>query len=265
MQFIVVPVVIAGILIGSLAVNEFPEPLQRCHFGDEACYVEQAQTFFGAFKKGIPERGMASLEPIDLGTLRVDSGGHSASLQFNLLMTNAKLYNLANSVVVKSLKGFTKDFSKPLKLVLLLFMPELEVRSKYDVNGKILVLPIVSKGDMVIKLSQVQAKLRIVADPVKRADGNTYLNITDFKTVTKVKEGHFNLSNLFSDNREVRESTLKVLNEEWDALAADIQPKINEACDRSFRAILQSLWDNISYEEFFDTSEGSIIHPGKKS
>ncbi|XP_001354547.2 circadian clock-controlled protein [Drosophila pseudoobscura] len=267
MQFVIVLVLIAGI-IATLAVDEFPGPLERCHFGNETCYVEQAQNFFRAFKSGIPDRGVASLEPIDLGTLRVESGGHSASLQFNLLMTDAKLYNLANSVVVKSLKGFTKDFSKPLKLVLMLYMPDLEVRAKYDVNGKILILPIVSTGDIVIKLSQVQAKLRIVADPVKRGhgdgDGHTYLNITDFKTVTKVKEGNFNLSNLFSDNRELRESTLKVLNDEWDALAADIQPKINEACDRSFRAILQHLWDNIPYEKFFD-SESSIIHTGKKA
>ncbi|KAI8033957.1 circadian clock-controlled protein daywake [Drosophila gunungcola] len=232
--------------------NIFPSPLKRCKVQDEACLVAQAQTYFGAFKRGIPERQVAGLEPIDLGNMRVESGGHSESLQFKLLMNNAKLYNLANSVVVKSLKGFTKDLAKPLKLTMAMDAPQLEVRAKYDVDGKLLILPIVSKGDLTIRMDEVQIKSRIMAEPVKRADGHTYLNITDYKTITKAKGGHFDMTNLFNDNVDLRESTLKVLNQEWNALALDVQPKINEACSKVFRSIVQNLWNNIPYDEFFE-------------
>ncbi|XP_017064724.1 circadian clock-controlled protein daywake [Drosophila eugracilis] len=234
------------------ASDGFPSPLKRCKVEDESCLVAQAQTFFKAFKKGIPERQVTGLEPIDLGTMRVDSGGHSESLQFKLIMSNAKLYNLANSVVVKSLKGFTKDLTKPLKLTMVMDAPELEVRAKYDVDGKLLILPIVSKGDVTIRMTEVLTKCRIMAEPVKRSDGHAYLNITDYKTVTKIQGGHFNMSNLFNDNVELRESTLKVLNQEWNTLAVDVQPKINEACSKAFRSILQNLWNNIPYDEFFE-------------
>ncbi|XP_039500041.1 circadian clock-controlled protein daywake [Drosophila santomea] len=234
------------------ASQGFPSPLKRCKLQEESCLVAQAQTFFQAFKKGIPERQVAALEPIDLGTMRIESGGHSESLKFKLVMRDAKLYNLANSVVVKSLKGFTKDLTKPLKLTLLMDTPELEVRAKYDVDGKLLILPIVSKGDLTIRMNEVQTKSRITAEPVKRSDGHSYLNITDYKTITKIKGGHFDLSNLFDDNKDLRESTLKVLNQEWNTLALDVQPKINEACSKAFRAILQSLWANIPYDEFFE-------------
>lgn len=164
-------------------------PLKRCKVEDEACYVAQAQTFLRAFKKGIPERQVSSLEPIDLGTIRVESGGHSESVQFKLVLNQAKLLNLANAGIVTSMKGFTRDpsFSKPLKLVMVIDIPELEVRAKYDVDGKLLILPIISKGDMTIKLKEAQAKSRIMAVPVKRADGHTYLNITDYKVLTKIK------------------------------------------------------------------------------
>ncbi|EDW44013.1 circadian clock-controlled protein [Drosophila sechellia] len=234
------------------ASEGFPSPLKRCKLQDEACLVAQAQTFFQAFKNGIPERQVAALEPIALGTLLIESGGHSDSLKFKLTLSDAKLYNLANSMMVKSLKGFTKDLTRPLKLTLLLDNPELELRAKYDVDGKLLILPIVSKGDLTIRMNDVLTKVRITAEPVKRSDGHTYLNITDYKTATKIKGGHFDLSNLFNDNKELRDSTLKVLNQEWNTLALDVQPKINEACSWAFRVIVQSLWANIPYDEFFE-------------
>eukprot|EP00099_Drosophila_melanogaster_P016365 NP_570016.1 uncharacterized protein Dmel_CG2650 [Drosophila melanogaster] len=234
------------------ASEGFPSPLKRCKLQDESCLLAQAQTFFQAFKNGIPERQVAALEPIALGTMFIESGGHSESIKFKLTMSDAKLYNLANSMMVKSLKGFTKDLTRPLKLTLLLDNPELEVRAKYDVDGKLLILPIVSKGDLTIRLNDVHTKVWITAEPVKRSDGHTYLNITDYKTATKIKGGHFDLSNLFNDNKELRDSTLKVLNQEWSTLALDVQPKINEACAKAFSAIVQSLWANIPYDEFFE-------------
>ncbi|KAH8235874.1 hypothetical protein KR032_009803, partial [Drosophila birchii] len=229
-------------------------PLKLCKVEDETCFVAQAQAFLKAFKLGLPNLKMSSLEPLELGTVRVESGGHSESVQFKLVMSQAKLYNLANTGVVKSLKGFVKDpsFSKPLKLVMVIDVPELELQAKYDVNGKLLILPIISKGDINIKLKQVNFKSRITAVPVKRSDGHTYLSITDYKVLTKVKNGHFDMSNLFNDNVELRESTLKVLNQEWDTLAIDVQPKINEASAAVFKPLLQHLLNDIPYDSFFE-------------
>ncbi|XP_030378123.1 circadian clock-controlled protein [Scaptodrosophila lebanonensis] len=234
------------------AKDTFPAPLKRCRVDDEACIVRQGQAFFQNFKNGLPDRQIPSLEPLQLGTLRVVSGGPGDSLHFTLVLTDTTLHNFGDSVVVKSLKGFTKDLTKPLKLTFVTAMPELELHAKYDVNGKILILPIVSQGDVVMKLTKVLAKTRISAEPDKRADGRTYLKIVEYKTVTKVGTGRFNMSNLFNDNEELRETTLKTLNDQWDALSNDVQPKINEALDRVFKMSLQRLWDNIPYDEFFE-------------
>ncbi|EDV45663.1 circadian clock-controlled protein [Drosophila erecta] len=234
------------------ASEGFPSPLKRCKLEDETCLVAQAQTFFKAFKNGIPERHVGSLEPIELDRIRIESGGHSDSLQFKLLISDAKLHNLSTTAIVKGLKGFTKDLTKPLKLTLLMENPEVEVHAKYDVDGKLLILPIVSKGDLTIRLKDVQVKTRITAEPVKRSDGHTYLNVTDCKALSKIKRGQFDLSNLFSDNKELRDSTLKVLNQEWDTLALDVQPRVNDACCKAFKSILQGLWANIPYDEFFE-------------
>ncbi|ALC49899.1 CG2650 [Drosophila busckii] len=251
LQFTKLAVVVVS--VSALVVADiWPSPLKRCQLNDAACYEAQAQSFLRVFKHGMPALDMPSIEPLQLGTLRINSGGHSSSLQFNLLLTNATMHNFGNSVTIKSIKGFSKDLSKPLKLTFLVNSPSLEVRANYDVDGKILILPIVSKGDLVINLHQVVGKTRILAQPEQRDDGHTYLKINDLKTIAKVGSGHFNMTNLFDDNVELRESTLKVLNDEWQALLIDVQPKVLEACDRVFKVVLQKLWHEIPYDQFFE-------------
>lgn len=128
------------------------------------------------------------MNPMALGTMRIESGGHTDSLQFKLTLSDSKLYNLPQSVKVKGIKGFTKDLNKPLKITVLMVASDLEIHAKYDVDGKLLILPIVSSGTAVIKVSDVQSKSRILVEPVKRSDGHTYLNVTDFRMTTKLRK-----------------------------------------------------------------------------
>ncbi|TDG41838.1 hypothetical protein AWZ03_011728 [Drosophila navojoa] len=225
--------------------------MSHCTLHDEACIMEQAKIYFRAFKYGIPAWNIPSVEPLQLGTLRIKSGGASDSMQFNLIMRNTTLHHFSDRATLKSLKGFSADLTKPLKLIWIVSSPDIEVRANYEVDGKLLILPIVSKGTMVINLSQMQSRTRITALPENRQDGHSYLKITDYRTVAKVSSGSFNMSNLFDDNADLRDSTLKVLNDEWSALSADIQPKILEAADRACRTVLQMLFDKIPYDEFF--------------
>lgn len=160
--------------------------LKRCRMQDEACLREQAEIYFSTYAQGIPEYGVPPIEPLQLGTVQINSGQSSGSLQFSLSMTNTSMHHFSESVQVKSIKGFSRDLSKPMKLYWVITTPEVEVRAKYDVNGKILILPVVSKGDVVINLHNVQAKSRVTVEPEQRADGQSYLKILDYKTIAKV-------------------------------------------------------------------------------
>lgn len=153
---------------------------------DEACILEQVKIFFRNFRDGIPDWNVPSIEPIHLGTLRIKIGSGSDSMQFNMIMRNTTLHNFADRASVKSLKGFTEDLTKPVNIVWVASSPGIEVHANYEVDGKLLILPIVSKGTMVISLSQLQSRTRVNAVPEKRPDGHSYLKITDYKTSAKV-------------------------------------------------------------------------------
>ncbi|EDW00101.1 circadian clock-controlled protein daywake [Drosophila grimshawi] len=242
------------LLMGSpgARADHFPAPLKRCRIEDEACHVKQAQAFVDTFKHGIPERNVAPIEIIELGTLRSNSGDPGSSLQFNLVMSNTTLHNFADTLRFKSVTGFTKDLTKPMKLSWTFSTDYCDVHANYDVNGKILLLSIVSQGEITVKLKQLQCKTRLTAVPEKRDDGNTYLKITDFNTAVKVGSGHIDMTNLFKDNVELSESTLQVVNDEYDVIAKEVHPQIMIATDRVLKKVIQNLWDTIPYEEFFD-------------
>ncbi|EDW05829.2 circadian clock-controlled protein daywake [Drosophila mojavensis] len=242
---------VATALWAAVGAEILPSPMKHCTLHDEACILEQVKIYFREFKYGLPAWNIPSVEPLQLGTLRIKSGGASDSMQFSLIMRDTTLHHFSDRAILRSVKGFSADLTKPLKLIWIVNSPDIEVRANYEVDGKLLILPIVSKGTMVINLSQMQSKTRITAVPEQRPDGHSYLKVTDYKTVAKVSSGSFNMSNLFDDNVELRDSTLKVLNDEWSALSADIQPKILEAADRAYRTVLQMLFDKIPYDEFF--------------
>lgn len=60
--------------------------------------------------------------------------------------------------------------------------------------------------------------------------------------------GHLDATNLFNGDEELSKSTLKVLNDEWDTLSVDVEPKLTQAADRAFKKFAQKIWDVIPYD-----------------
>ncbi|KAL7742795.1 hypothetical protein ACLKA6_019606 [Drosophila palustris] len=249
--FAIVSWLIVLALNGVVAID-LPAPLQRCHVDDESCIKAQAQAYIEHYKQGMPDLKIPSIDPLELNEVRALNKGAKSALTFKLLLSNTTLHKFGTTVVVQSVHGFSKDLSRPMKLSWDLFAPELEVHANYDVNGRIMILPLISKGSIVIHLNQVQAKSRVTVVPQKHNDGHYYLKISEYKTDSKVGSGHISMSNLFNGNAALHDSTLSMLNKEWDTLSADIQPRIMEAHDRVFASILQSIFDAFPYDALFE-------------
>ncbi|KAH8396276.1 hypothetical protein KR222_007225, partial [Zaprionus bogoriensis] len=234
------------------ALNSLPwtaAPLKQCNPNDNACSAIQVQTIITEiYRKGLPELQVPAADPISLGDIRINSGAAQQSFQFNLLLSDTTMHKFGEMAKVRSAKGFTKDLSKPLKLSWDVRAAELEFRAHYDVNGKILILPIAGQGELVLTLRNAQLKSEVVAQPEKRADGHTYLKIMDYKTNVIIGSGYLNMTNLFNNNEELSRSTLKVLNDEWTTMEQAIRPNIMSAIERKFRAILQTILDTIPFE-----------------
>ncbi|KAH8387583.1 hypothetical protein KR093_008063, partial [Drosophila rubida] len=228
-------------------------PLQRCPLDDQACLVAQVKTYFQHFGQGIPELQVPSLEPLELGLVRALNNDPRGALSFNLMLANTSLH-LMSTAEPSNIKGFTRELSRPLKLSWMLSAKRLEVHAAYDIKGKLMMLPLVSTGNVLIRLNDVLVKTKVTAVPEKRADGNYYLKPIEHKSLSKVASGNFSMSSISKSNLNaaLQETAVAVLNSDWDSLYADIQPRITEAYDRAIKKLLERLWNALPYDAFFD-------------
>nr|XP_014092866.2 circadian clock-controlled protein daywake [Bactrocera oleae] len=233
----------------ALAV-EFPDPITKCHFADEKCMIEQAQKLMKKAATGVPERDIPALEPLELGNIEM-LGDKNSALKVDLVMSDVECYNYTKSRIT-SIKGFSKDLSKPMKVVTQNINPRIIIKSKYKVNGNILVLPIRGEGELTMILDNVKTRFTTTLT-VEERDGKHFLNSDTFKVETQVDNVHIDMTNLFNGDKTLSETMLQVMNENWRLLSDDLTPVINEALGNKMKELLKKFFKDIPYEDYFLT------------
>lgn len=157
--------------------------VKSCDVDDEACIMQQVQSSISdVYRKGIPELQLPAVDPMALEDIHITSGSPGTQFQFELHLKNASMHKFGETAKVVRIKGYTKDVSKPFKLNWDISTAEVEFRGKYEVNGKMLILPIKSNGDIRITLKDSQFKTQVEVTPEKRSDGHVYLKIDSYTT-----------------------------------------------------------------------------------
>lgn len=167
--------------------NPIASALEACPANDDVCFTKQAQIFVSAYKHGIPDRKVPSLEPINVSNLNIPIGDKDSSMHLHLNTFNTTVHNFGNSVIVKSLKIRGSDLDKPVKVNIIFTAPYVIIRGDYELKGKLLILPINSAGKMDIRVDNVKIETRIVFKPELAADGHSYLKIDSFKPTGSLK------------------------------------------------------------------------------
>ncbi|GAB6026695.1 hypothetical protein CHUAL_013206 [Chamberlinius hualienensis] len=154
-----------------------------------ATYVNQALTNFrDIMKTGLPEFGIAPLDPIKLNNMTFNGSGQGVTInQANF--TNVTLYGLStlhiSNVQVKSSNLLTQ----PLKLTLKLKFDNWTLNSKYEMSGKVIgFIPLNGNGTMDMELTDVviDASANLTSNPngtfsIKQKDMNLDIATDDIK------------------------------------------------------------------------------------
>ncbi|XP_054730600.1 circadian clock-controlled protein daywake-like [Anastrepha obliqua] len=230
-----------------LAVD-FPAPITKCHFGDEKCMIEQGQKLLNRAATGIPELDIPSIEPLVVEKIEM-LGDKNSALKVDLVMTDVKFHNYTKPKIT-TIKGFTKDLSKPMKIVTQNINPRLTIKSKYKVDGNILVLPIKGEGELTLTLDNVKTRFTTTLHAEQR-DGKQFLIIDNIKIETQVDKATTDMTNLFNGDKALSESILKVLNENWRVLSDELTPIINEAVANKLKEVMAKFFKDIPYEDYF--------------
>ncbi|PZC76240.1 hypothetical protein B5X24_HaOG204846 [Helicoverpa armigera] len=196
--------------VNKIPLKNAPSFIKPCSRSDpqlNQC-VEKVISAAGAkFTEGIPELGIAPLDPVELGTVFVD---------------NPALKLTFTDTVVTGLKGFrvnTYKINPDKGKATLDFTANVTLKAHYVMDGQVLILPIKGDGESRIKITNLNIVVKY--DFVER-DG--HWNVPSYKDHYKMDRAQFKFTNLFGGNKELGDTIHQVININWEPVMRDIGP-----------------------------------------
>jgi hypothetical protein len=166
-----------GLAFVSLSFASLEKDFKKCKVSDEKCLVDGANEIFKKYTKGDEKLGIPSIDPLTIEKMDIEQHGNG-SVQLNLRFRKSELTGLSNAKVYK----FTGFQENPDKNILEMNMktPLGLLAGKYDIDGKMLILPIKGRGNFTLNLENLDIKLRFLTKKVEK-NGKFFMNLEKAK------------------------------------------------------------------------------------
>ncbi|XP_029169664.1 circadian clock-controlled protein-like [Nylanderia fulva] len=171
------------------AVSELPAEVTTCPRTDNSaeydkCVLQQLQALTPLLVKGVPSLKLPALDPLFLPSLTIDRNLESLKIKCN--MTQIRVYGGTN-YVVQELKANPNDLTVFIKVR----MPHIYVNGEYDIQGRLLLLPLSGLGNFKGNFTDTEAQVNAQAKEITDKNGVQRLEIDNL--VTKVRVGNGNI------------------------------------------------------------------------
>ncbi|XP_012219406.1 circadian clock-controlled protein daywake [Linepithema humile] len=171
------------------AVSELPPGVTSCPRTDnpqeyDKCILKQLQALTPLLAKGVPSLKLPALDPLFLPSLTIDRNLDSLKIKAN--MSQTRVYGATN-YIVHELKANPNDLTIFIKVRL----PHIYVNGEYDVQGRLLLLPLSGLGNFKGNFTDTEAQVNVQGKEV--TDKNGVQRIAIDKLLTKIRIGDGNI------------------------------------------------------------------------
>ncbi|KAJ3650896.1 hypothetical protein Zmor_016971 [Zophobas morio] len=231
----------------ALSEPKIPPNFKRCYRKDpdfRKCMFAAVQLAAPQLTKPYRAIAVPNLEPVEVSSLQVKGGGGVVAVNQNL--KNCKLYGLTKSEIYQA------DFNLENKTWGFDFLiPELDCRCDYQLDGKVLLLPIKGEGNCTIVFDKMHVKLKIDFEEVVK-DSRTHFKVSHSQIENDVGLVTMHFDNLFNGDKALGDNINKVLNENWKEVYAEVQADYQDLLTGVMMQLLNRFFDKVSLEELFD-------------
>ncbi|XP_047988997.1 circadian clock-controlled protein daywake-like [Leguminivora glycinivorella] len=219
-----------------------PPYIKQCSYTDPdfaACVKKQVILSLPQFTKGIPELGVPSIDPINLDDIIIDGNGLKLSLR------KAQMHGLS-TVDVTDLKVNLKEESFTLK-----FVANMSVSGVYNIDGRILVLPIKGDGDCFIAVDNTEVEISSKLTPVKGKTGE-HLKLVTPNYKYQIEKTTFQFKNLFNGNKELSDTMHQFANANWKQLMDDLAPPVIKQIVRTGVKAINKFFNKVTAQQLIN-------------
>ncbi|CAH2084597.1 unnamed protein product [Euphydryas editha] len=187
-----------------------------CKVTDSSCMEIFLNTVQKEIVNGIPELGIMKSDPLFIETIE----GNLSILKYKLF--NSTLVGF-KGCVISNLK-INKDITN---LKYDLNCPRLSLKGKYEISGRLVVLPIEGKGDYQSVAEKYLVHVESDLKKIEGADGKTHLSIENI-IIKCIPQDiiSYNFENLFNGQKKLSSEVHKFAYENWREVAELVQDPI---------------------------------------
>lgn len=240
------------ILVAAITQNVYskslPSFLKPCKRTDPK-FNDCVKTILGEILKrsgkGEPKLNIPSLEPFVIPKIELDQGASKA------VTLKATLNNISvTGITTARIEWVKADMEKEPKFEVKVKTPALRLQSNYEVDGKILVVPMKGSGKSDMNLTDIEEVVKINTKFVEKK-GGIHLEVASQDVDVSVKNGKFYFENLFNGNKELGEQTNTFINENWQELYKELKPVISNAVGGAVAYVVKIVLAGYTYDEIF--------------
>ncbi|KAJ3618237.1 hypothetical protein MTP99_006258 [Tenebrio molitor] len=226
---------------------KLPPNFQKCNRKQpdlKECVLKAAQHGVPQLTRPFKNLNLPSLDPFIVPAITIKAGSGKVAINQDLKDCNHHGFNKMQ------LDQFEFDFEKKSLRVKGMF-PKITITCQYELDGKVLLLPIKGKGGSTVVLDNLQVVNLLGYEEVRKND-KTYARFV--KSDLDMSPGliHFNFDNLFNGDKALGDSINKVMNENWKEVFEDVKSDYTETVNRILLSLLNGFFSKVSIEEAFD-------------
>lgn len=130
-------------------------------------------------------------------------------------------------------------------------VPKLTLYGDYDVNGRVLILPIQGIGKATLVFENVDIVVKFKPKFIEKK-GKQYLQTSDsFKLDFEMGNMQLQLTNLFNGDKALGDNMNLFLNENWRDILKELKPAISYAIEEVLKSIINRIFNKVPYYEMF--------------
>ncbi|KDR22094.1 protein takeout-like [Zootermopsis nevadensis] len=193
--------------------------------------------------KGIPDLEIVSLDPLNIPRLEFNDG--NGNFRFKQILTNVTIHGLGNF----QLKDIKVDLDS-LTIDMVMQTPFMMFTADYNMEGKILLLPLTGKGDCVLNFTDVTTSSNTIIKLVER-NGEEFLETEELKWDISVEGCRLQFNNLFGGDKRLGETTNRFLNDNWREAFNTYRYLPEEAFGIVFKDFANKVYQKFPSKELF--------------
>ncbi|EDV91333.1 GH17382 [Drosophila grimshawi] len=235
--------------------SELPAGIQKCSINDENCLKDSMNYVIKNYAKtGIKELGLVQLDPLLLKKFSLPKKPNSP-VSIDLTFRNASMIGFAEAQVKKA-SFLTSNLSRTM--VFDFVVPKIILKGPYSINGQVLILPIVGKGNAEIVLKNCRSHFIVKLEAVSKGPGLTYVNVVDLRMDLEPSHVTYKLGGLFGGQKDLSENLHILINENWREIFNELKDDISVAMGLIFKLMLSKTMSMLPLEQLF--SDGNVLN-----